>query len=83
MNPNDLFITAKCTITLGINGKIAVLKNRYETELPWTEVHFEKETGLLLEIQKETSEIFGYTFRWDTDIPKDFTEVQVGIPWDD
>lgn len=57
-------------INEGINGKIAVLKNRYYSDLPQIEVNFDKDTGLLLEI--ENGQIIGYTFNWDTDIPKGF-----------
>lgn len=54
----------------GINGKIEVLKNRYYTDLPKIDVHFDSETGLLLEI--ESGEIIGYSFNWNKDIPKGF-----------
>lgn len=59
-------------IVQGINGKIAVLKNRYYSDLPRVNVHFDNETGLLLEIDEEKDEIVGYSFNWDTDIPKGF-----------
>lgn len=57
-------------INEGINGKIAVLKNRYYSDLPQIEVNFDKDTGLLLEI--ENGQIIGYTFNWNTDIPTGF-----------
>jgi archaellum biogenesis ATPase FlaH/5S rRNA maturation endonuclease (ribonuclease M5) len=57
-------------INEGINGRIEVLKNRYFSDLPKIDVHFDSETGLLLEIQD--GEIVGYCFNWDKDIPKGF-----------
>ena len=51
-------------ISEGINGKINVLKNRYEGELPYIDVHFDKETRLLLEIDEETNDILAYNFKW-------------------
>jgi 5S rRNA maturation endonuclease (ribonuclease M5)/archaellum biogenesis ATPase FlaH len=45
------------------DGAIQVLKNRYYSELPKVETHFDKETGLLLEHQGET--ILGYSFKWN------------------
>lgn len=56
----------------GVNGKISVIKNRDFEDLPSVETHFDKETGLLLEIEEKTSEIIGYTFNWDPDIAKGF-----------
>lgn len=58
-------------INEGINGKIAVLKNRYYTDLPQIEVHFEKETGLLLEREAEGT-LYAYSFNWNPDIPEGF-----------
>lgn len=52
-------------INQGINGKVAVLKNRYFKDLPIIEINFDDETGLLLEIQGE--EIVNYNFHWNTD----------------
>lgn len=52
-------------IEQGINGKIAVLKNRYFKDLPIIEISFDDETGLLLEIQGD--EIVSYIFHWNTD----------------
>lgn len=56
----------------GINGKISILKNRDFPDIIEVETHFSEETGLLLEIEKETSNIMGYTFNWDTSLPKGF-----------
>lgn len=53
-------------INQGINGKIAVLKNRYFKDLPKVEIHFDEETGLLLEIQE--GNIIAYNFKWNDDI---------------
>lgn len=57
-------------ISQGINGVVAVLKNRYFKDLPRVEIHFDEETGLLLEINNE--QIIGYTFNWDKNIPEGF-----------
>lgn len=54
----------------GINGVVAVLKNRYFKDLPRVEVHFDEETGLLLEINND--QIIGYTFNWDATMLKGF-----------
>ena len=51
-------------ILQGINGKIAVIKNRYFPELPKVNIHFEQETGLLLEIDEEKNTYVGYCFKW-------------------
>lgn len=53
-------------IDKGVHGKVAVLKNRYFKDLPKVEIHFDEETGLLLEIQKGS--IIGYNFKWDSDV---------------
>ncbi|WP_353096357.1 DnaB-like helicase C-terminal domain-containing protein [Tissierella praeacuta] len=58
-------------INQGINGKIAVLKNRYYNDLPKVEIHYDEDTGLLLEIS-EDNQIIGYSFHWDPDIPEGF-----------
>ena len=51
-------------ISQGINGKICVLKNRYYSDLPVCNIHFEKETGLLLEINEKTNKVVAYNFGW-------------------
>ena len=51
-------------IAQGINGSISVIKNRYFPEIVTTETHYEKETGLLLEIDEKTTELKGYSFGW-------------------
>lgn len=56
----------------GIDGKIMVLKNRYYSDLPRINTHFDKETGLLLEICEKDNQILGYSFNWDKDIPEGF-----------
>lgn len=47
----------------GVNGKIAVLKNRYFPEIMSVEIQFDVETGLLLEIQGNN--IMEYKFNWE------------------
>lgn len=66
----------------GINGKIEVIKNRYYSENPECEVLFEKETGLLLEIEKNTRDAIAYTFHWQQyldgykeNVPEEIQEV--------
>lgn len=54
-------------INKGINGKVAVLKNRYFKDLPKVDIHFDEETGLLLEVQD--GNIIGYSFRWNDEVP--------------
>jgi len=48
----------------GIHGRISVLKNRYYSENPICDIHFEVETGLLLEINKATGNAEAYNFGW-------------------
>lgn len=52
-------------INEGIHGEIAVIKNRYFKDLPRVDTHFDEETGLLLEIDRDN--ILGYSFRWNDD----------------
>lgn len=49
---------------IGICGEIEVLKNRYFSDLPKIQVHYDGETGLLLEIDEETGDYIKYIFRW-------------------
>jgi len=51
-------------IDQGINGKICVLKNRYYSDLPKINIHFESSTGLLLEINENTNKCETYNFGW-------------------
>ena len=51
-------------INQGVNGKICVLKNRYYPENPICSIHFEIETGLLLEINEQTNKVSTYNFQW-------------------
>jgi len=48
----------------GIHGRISVLKNRYYSDNPVCDIHFEVETGLLLEINKATGNAEAYNFGW-------------------
>jgi twinkle protein len=52
-------------IANGISGKICVLKNRYYSDLATCNVHFEEQTGLLLEIDYKTNAALAYSFHWD------------------
>ena len=54
-------------VNQGINGKIAVLKNRYFADLPSINTYFDKETGLLLE-REDSGTVLVYTFNWDKDL---------------
>ena len=63
-------------IAAGVSGKICVLKNRYYSDLSSCNVHFEEETGLLLEIDYGTNKALAYKFHWnrhlkEIDIPVD------------
>ena len=78
-------------INQGINGKICVLKNRYYPENPIVKINFERETGLLLEINEKTNNIEGYKFGWRKyfeDIKnmtlneKYVTEINEPLPWE-
>lgn len=51
-------------IAQGISGSISVIKNRYFTDIVTAQTHYEKETGLLLEIDEKTNKIIGYSFGW-------------------
>jgi len=63
-------------IAEGVNGRISVIKNRYYPDLPTVEVHFEKETGLLLEIDEQTRELIAYNFTWDKQSKKEWHEIE-------
>jgi twinkle protein len=47
----------------GINGQLAVVKNRYYTDLPSCNIMFDSETGLLLELCDGKCE--AYKFNWE------------------
>ena len=49
-------------IAQGINGYCEVLKNRYFTDLKKVLLHFDKETGMLLEMNAESGAWFQYRF---------------------
>lgn len=57
-------------IAQGINGKIAVVKNRYYPDLPICEVTFDKETGQLCELKDDGYVM--YRFNWEQYLPKEF-----------
>lgn len=59
-------------IELGIDGSVAVLKNRDFPDIVKVNTSFDQDTRLLLEIEEETNIIQAYTFGWDSDIPKGF-----------
>jgi twinkle protein len=50
-------------IEQGINGRIEIQKNRYYSDLVGCDIHFEKETGLLLELCN--GECIAYKFKWE------------------
>ena len=39
-------------------------KNRYFNDLSKIKTHYDKETGLLLEIDEETGDYLAYAFKW-------------------
>jgi replicative DNA helicase len=51
-------------VQLGTDARISVIKNRAYSELPMIKVHLDKETGMFLEINEQTSECERYNFRW-------------------
>ena len=65
-------------IAQGINGQIKVLKNRYFTDIPICDTHFDVESGLLLETKD--GQAIAYIFHWD----KYMREVAAAeeCPWD-
>jgi RecA/RadA recombinase len=66
-------------LDMGISGRIAVVKNRDFEDLPRVNTFFDKETGLLLEIEEDTNAVVGYTFNWDKDVVEGF---QLVVPTD-
>jgi archaellum biogenesis ATPase FlaH len=50
-------------------GNIEIIKNRYYSEMPKVETHFDKDTGLLLEINNIGNAI-GYKFDWQKYLDK-------------
>lgn len=57
-------------IKVGINGRMALLKNRYYPELIKCDTHFDYETGLLLEIRD--SEPRAYMFNWERFLDQEY-----------
>ena len=53
----------------GVCGTIEVSKNRYYPDVPKVETFFEKETGLILEIDKMTRDAMAYAFNWKQYLP--------------
>lgn len=71
-------------ISQGIDGEVEVLKNRYFSDLPKIDTHYDKETNTLLEIDSTTGDFMSYNFKWkqylegeqeEIDIPEGFLEV--------
>ncbi len=58
---------------LGINGRIALLKNRYYPDLIKCDTHFDHETGLLLEIKD--NEPMAYMFNWEKYLDEEYRSV--------
>ena len=56
-------------INRGIDGRIQVIKNRSWSDLVTVNVHYDKETRTLLEIDKETNERIAYAFRFEEYLP--------------
>jgi len=61
--------------TEGISGQIEVLKNRYFSELPKIDTYYDSQTGLLLEIEKETGNKIAYAFKWQQYLPDEDDDV--------
>ena len=61
----------------GISGRIQVIKNRYWSELPTVNTHYDTETKMLLEVEGETSEYIAYSFGFEKFLPEDS-----GVDWD-
>lgn len=54
----------KDTLSQGFSGEIEVLKNRYHSELPKIKIHFDIDTGFLLEYDEEGNEFLSYNINW-------------------
>lgn len=65
----------------GIDGYAEILKNRYFTDLIKVPLHYDRETGLLLELDEQTGKSICYRFniKKGPDIPEGFKEV---MPWE-
>lgn len=65
----------------GINGYIEVIKNRYYSDLSKCKVHFDSETGLLLELEDNT--MISYNFNWYQylGIPQMPLDEEDNMPW--
>ncbi len=76
----------KDKINAGVNGKIAVLKNRYFTDLPSIDIYFDKQTGLLLE-RNDDGTVLTYNFNWCKDnqveIPDWVKEAENAESWEE
>lgn len=59
----------------GINGRMTLLKNRYYPDLIQCETHFDRETGLLLEITDGKPVL--YEFNWTKYLDPDKTPMEV------
>lgn len=62
----------------GINGKIAILKNKYYSDIKCCSTHFDTETGLLCEIA-ENGDVIHYNFRLESHITAD---PEIYLPFD-
>jgi len=60
----------------GVSGYISLIKNRYFPDIMDVRTHFEKETGLLLEIN-ERKQIMGYDFGWRKYL-EDYKHAEIG-----
>jgi len=69
--------------SLGINGYAEILKNRYFSDLIKVSLNFDKETGLLLELDECTKKCKRYKFNIErtkaNELPKGFHEI---MPWE-
>ena len=64
-------------INMGINGKIALIKNRFYPDLTETSVHFDKETGMLAELKDGTC--VAYRFSWEKYLSGNYSHKQKWI----
>ena len=59
-------------IANGVNGRFQVIKNRYYSEIISTDIHFDKDTGMLFEFNE--GNCVSYKFNWEQYLPKEFIE---------
>ena len=78
-------------LSQGKDGEVSILKNRYYSDLVAVDTYYDKDTGLLLEIDPSTNGVLFYKFNWEKflenpindsfETPEGFREVQIEVPF--